>query len=309
MSESIDLTSEVEGYYTLQILKVDADGKALEESARQPVPTFKNLITNGGLDRMGAFGDMCNACQVGSGGTPPAVTDSNLASFLATRNQTSSANTTQPTPPYYASTTFVYEFPAGVATGNISEVGVGWAAVGSLFSRALILDGAGNPTTITILADEILRVSYQLRYYVPTADLTGSITLNGVATAWTSRASDVTNSAAWSSAGYRSAAFTTGNVSEQRAHEGDIAEVTGTPAGASSSRTSAVDAAYSAGSYGRSGTVTWGVNAANFAAGIKSIYTGHGVGAYQISFTPAIAKVSTQELSLTLRHSWVRKAI
>jgi hypothetical protein len=310
MSEQIDLTSEVAGYYTLEILKVGADGKAIEGSKRQPVPTFRNLITNAGLDRMGAFGDYCANCQVGSGSTPPTVNDSTLAGLVASKTLSNATATTQSAAPYYTSTTLNYEFAAGVAAGNLSEVGVGWAVTGSLFSRALIVDGSGNPTTITILADEILRVSYQLRYYVPTADLTGTITLNGVSIDWVSRAAEVVQATSWTGAGYQSAGFRLESTSYQSANDGDIsASVTGGPGGTSSSRTGVTDAAYSAGSYARSGTLTWDIGAANFAGGIKSLYARHGIGTYQIGFTPPIMKTSSQTLTLTLRHSWARKAI
>ncbi|MBD8790971.1 hypothetical protein IFR09_11335 [Pseudomonas syringae] len=308
---NIDLRCEVEGFYTLTIFKADKNGEIIPDSGRQPVPTFRNLITNGGLDRMGAFGDYIYACQVGSGSTPASVTDGSLVSRVAgTPAISSQSSGTSPVAPYYTFYTKTYQFDAGTATGNISEVGVGWTQVGSLFSRALIVDGSGSPTTITVLADEILQVTYQIRYYAPTVDVTGSLMLNGFSINWVSRAAGVTQEVYWGGVGSISEGLFATDQFSTRAHDGDISvEVTGTPAGASSGRTSGVDAAYSAGSYSRSASVTWAISAANFGTGIKSVLVRKGPGSYQVGFTPAIMKTNTQTLTLTFTHSWARRSL
>jgi len=311
MNDTIELVSEVAGFYTLELFRVDATGAEIKGSRRRPVPTFKNLITNAGLDRMGAFTDYTNFCQVGSGATPPAVGDSGLVAKVAgVGTPVSRVTANQPSAPYYASTTKTFEFGVGVAAGNLSEVGIGWADTGSLFSRALIVDGSGSPTTITVLPDEILQVTYQLRYYAPTVDNSGNLTLNGVSTDWVSRASNVTVAVGgWNSPGDTSAGFDS-TSSYQRVHDGVVsADVTSSPSGTQSERTSASDAAYSAGSYARSGNCVWGLAQGNFATGIKSAFVRHGVGSYQIGFTPAIMKTSSQVLTLTFRHAWARKAL
>lgn len=308
---NIDLLCEVEGFYTLELFKADQAGNIIPGTGRQPVPTFKNLITNAGLDRMGANSDYLNRCQVGSGSTPPSVSDGNLAAWIAANSSISSQTSgAMPSAPYYSYITRAYQFSAGLATGNISEVGVGWAATGSLFSRALVVDGSGTPTTITVLADEILQVTYQVRYYAPTVDLTGSIVLNGITHNWVSRASNVTIDPSWNGPGSFSEGFYAGDSNSQRVHEGNISPLlTGSPAGSSSARSSYVDSAYSAGSYTRSGSVTWGITAGNFAAGINSAFIKQGCGSYQIGFTPAIPKTNAQTLTLTFAHSWARRSL
>ena len=60
--------------------------------------------------------------------------------------------------------------------------------------RALILDGGGSPTTLTILSDETLDVTYTIRVYPPTTDVTGSITLDGVSYGYTIRPCNVSTS-------------------------------------------------------------------------------------------------------------------
>jgi hypothetical protein len=82
-----------------------------------------------------------------------------------------------------------WQYGTGVASGNLTEVGVypgnpGGGAVapyyaGHLFSRALILDTNGNPTAITVLSDEILTVTWQLRFYLDLTDHAFSFNLNG----------------------------------------------------------------------------------------------------------------------------------
>ena len=84
------------------------------------------------------------------------------------------------TSPYYISHIVEYHFAIGAAAGNLSELGVGWASSGTtLFSRALILDSGGTPTTITVLSDEYLYVTYEHRFYPSETDATGSIVFTG----------------------------------------------------------------------------------------------------------------------------------
>lgn len=168
---------------------------------------FDNLITDGGIwqyhslpkpssfDNMGEIVD--NVC-VGTGNTAPSFSDTQLANYVAKsarggsglNNGTGFVPAASPVPAYwYARGNF--QFGTGVAAGNLSEVGafpfgVPWNGGGevvydqtTLFSRALILDGAGNPTTITVLSDEILTVYYELRFYVDTTDHAFTFNLNG----------------------------------------------------------------------------------------------------------------------------------
>lgn len=106
-----------------------------------------------------------------------------------------------PHPTPWVQNTLVFEFPAGRATGNLTEVGVGWTSDGVIipnannnrvFSRALILDASGQPTTLTVLADEILRVTYMLRLYVPfnVPDEVKVMTIGGVNTTVTIRSAN-----------------------------------------------------------------------------------------------------------------------
>lgn len=137
---------------------------------------FNNIVLDAGLARM-SVGTWINRCCVGTGNTTPAVTQTALASFLASSTTINSTSTElqRTTTPYYRGVTITWRFSEGVAAGNISEVGMGWANT-TLWNRALVLDANGNPTTITVLSDEYLDVVAEIREY-PTLSTTGSFTL------------------------------------------------------------------------------------------------------------------------------------
>src|SRR5690606_36950343 len=64
-----------------------------------------------------------------------------------------------------------HQFGLGEAAGNLLEIGIQHtSASGPLWSRALILDGQGDPTTITVLPDDFLTCYYTLRIMIPKED-------------------------------------------------------------------------------------------------------------------------------------------
>ena len=290
---------EVAGYFTLSTDK------------RGVIAEFPNLITNGGLDRMGAFADWLSWCQVGSGTTAPNVNDSALASRIAGTNTVfTSANGAQSSPPYYAWRRNTYRFAQGVATGNIGEVGVGWATTGSLFSRARVLDSGGDPTTISVQADETLDVTYEFRYYPKTTDDTGTVTLTGNIGGvydWVMRASNVTTEWQITQGGTNQ-----GFVGGATFRTGEIGAVTQSPAGTASALLAVTPASYSNGSYERAFTVTAGLAVANLSGGIRSLYLRVGIGTFQFRFglqgtDATIPKTADDVLSIIVKHSWARR--
>ena len=307
----IELEVQVEGWFTLSAFKVDADGNERAGTRREVAGPFRNLITNGGLDRMGTADDWMGYCQVGSGNSTPVVTNSALVARVAGSSvNAGESRAAQPSAPYYYSVTRTFRFAVGVATGNLAEVGVGWAATGSLFSRALILDTAGDPTTITVLADEVLDVTYQFRCYPPLTDTGGTVTLAGASYAWTGRASKVatySSDEGWS--GPEAATVKGGNGSIQSSFDGTIGTITGKPSGTGQAGVTASNLAYSAGSFSREGTLTFELTQGNFAGGLGAILYRQGMGCYQIGFTPKIPKDGTKVLALTVRTTWARKAL
>ena len=285
------------GWFKIEATRPDGTRRVLAD-------WFPNLILNGGLDRMGANFDYLNWCQVGSGSTAPVATQTALVNRIAgTNTQQADVNGAQASAPYYGWRRRTYRFAQGVAAGNLSEVGVGWATSGSLFSRALILDGGGSPTTITVLSDEMLDVTYELRRYPGTVDLTGTVVLDGVTHNWVSRAAGVTDQIAWSGTGEMALDWAS-------AYDGDIRSATASSPSGTSQALSITALAYGSGSYTRAFTVSAGLNDGNLVGGIRSILTGsygYGHGRYQIQFDPAIPKNNTKVLSLTIQHTWARR--
>lgn len=307
-------TPRVAGFYKLSAMKPDGRIRPL-------TGWFPNLITNAGLDTLAAGDWDLRAC-VGSGNTAPAFTDTQLASLVAsTTTVFSSSTSVQSTEPYFATATKEWQFAQGAAAGNLTEVGVGPSPT-NLFSRALILDGMGDPTTITVLPNEFLNVSYQLRMFPPLVDVNNSIVLDGVNYDYTIRASRVTTAArpyGWLMF-TSSPPNTDGATNELRAARtftGVIGTITGGPSGSSLQGGTPSNPAYSPGSFNRTSSWTWGINDNNH--GIRSIEIGWGTitqvgvgtvaggrGSFQIGFSAPIPKDNTKQLTLSFNLAWAR---
>lgn len=294
----IKIKEECQGYYKIEAVKPDGSRRILAD-------WFPNLILDSGLNRMGSNSNYLTNCQVGSGSSAPATTQTALVSLTASTSTILADNPSNSgSDPYFARRTITYRFGQGVAAGVLSEVGVGWAATGSLFSRALILDSLGTPTTITVLADESLDVTYELRMYAWVSLGSGSINLNGVDHTFTTKsalAAQWNLSFPFDNAGYtesRCFGFT-GTVSST---------IDGSPSGVLLGEAQCIAADYTPGSFSRTLNITAGLANWNNASGIGAIQVLAGWSRFQIGFSPSIMKTSTQILTLQVRHSWGRKA-
>lgn len=172
---------KMEGRYKLA--RVKASGEVVQET-----DWIDNVITNVGKNQfLTITGGAAFHPVVGTGNTVPAVTDTVLASFLAgVSNASGGQNFVQvknfASTPYYMRLTIKNRFGLGVAAGNISEIGmhcsnsISTTPNGSsqLFSRALVRDGAGDPTVVVVLSDEYLDVTWELTIYIA-ASVTGTV--------------------------------------------------------------------------------------------------------------------------------------
>ncbi|WP_444921167.1 hypothetical protein ACJJID_01450 [Microbulbifer sp. CnH-101-G] len=301
--------SRVRGFYTVE--KFKARRGAEIPGSRTTVAQFENLITDLGLNRLGEASPSTAAgnCYVGSGSATPQVTDSDMNRFVAKHNtllsDTQSAQSS--VDPWYLAMRKTYRFNPLGSANNLSEVGVGWSnpANGALFSRALIRDADGNPSSITVLADEYLDVTYELRLYPDLRDFNGVVTIGGEAYNYLARASRVNN------AGNGNWYFASrGNYGgSAAAYSGDIGDIAGNPSGTSGGAGLAIGS-YSNGSYEAWIQLPWGLDNANF-GGVRSIVACLGWGRWQVQFSrvsdgAAIPKDDTKILTLTLGHSWAR---
>jgi len=319
----------VAGFYTLTKRKADT----LEVT--QQLGPFKNLITDLGLDQVGK-GRFCTYCFVGSGSAAPATTDTQLQNYLAYTGtqQVGATGTLQRgdvSQGYWVQGSITFRFAAGVAAGNISEVGVGNFEPGGetsvnhrVSSRALILDGLGSPTTITVLSDEVLDVTYAPRHYPYLgADVVQTVYLSGVPYQFTTRSLALLGSS------HQCNPYA-GNVYPYS--QSDTTWCTGTAAGTpptlagvtatamlaegstSNSASSMSRAAYVAGSHENAFTLTLGLANGNLAyglRGLRQVWQGSGTisfcgQSFQSEIFPAIPKDSTKVMTIGFKKGWAR---
>lgn len=297
------------GLFKLEAIRPDGRVRLLAD-------WFPNLITNAGLNGIGNNANYLAAARVGTGSATPNVSDTGMNSYVAGANPAATDRIAASTPPYFGTTTIRYRFSVGDAAGNLAEVGVAsQAAIGGVqFSRALILDPDGNPTTITVLSDEVLDVTYALQIIAPTSDVTDTVTIGGVDYDTVTRACAVTNVGIWSLGG-----STGGGTQNTTAYSGSIGAVTASaPSGSSAPNTSSTPSSYSADSFFREsvsefslGTANFGGNGITALAFLLGLGSG-GFGQMQLSLnsqdSPAkgIPKTSSDVLSLVTRHTWAR---
>lgn len=274
---------------------------------------FKNLILDNGLELLGtvataAFNqDIVSKFHVGSGASTPSISQTSLDALIAstTQNSTTIDNTSSDYTRGYLETVFTQQFAMGSAAGNLSEIGVGPTA-GNLFSRARILDGSGNPTTITVLSNEFLTVYYTLRCSIPQVDQTYNITANidGVSTpvVVTIRPASA-NSATANAWHFR----TTSSVSNPPTmHAAEIVAPIAIPS-VQLVVSNPVRVAYVALSKQVFGDVVATISQGNVAGRlVHSFVHRFGPGCWQYGFAPPLPKDNTKTITLRIGYSWNR---
>jgi len=311
-SLNIHTHARFKGIYSLKVTKVYS-GIVVKDTG-----PFDNLITYQGLDQIGnppnynLTGFFLNThCAVGTGTTAPALTDVALESPLAmyppsagSSVQGGSVSYVSGTPAYYRCI-WTYTFPAGAATGNLSEVGVGGTLSGDttprLFSRALIVDGSGVPTTITVLADEALTVTYELRLYLDQTDTSYSFLINSTSYSGIFRRAFIATAPLL----YYSVQIGPFNQMYINTYNGTIGPITNGPTGTGgngSAYSEMSQSAYVPGTYFRDFKRT--ISLSNNNMNITAMLTTSPHGQWQFSVSPAIPKTSSVSLQLNWRQSW-----
>lgn len=275
-------------------------------SIRRDTGWFDNLILDAGLNRWGT-GSVAGGAAIGTGTSTPNASQTGLdaqSAFTSTQQSTSAGNSGAD--PYYGTRSLTYRFALGALNGNYTEVGIGWATGANMFSRALIVDAFDVPTPITVTSDEQLDVSYTLRGYVPTTDVTGTVTIGGVSTSTTLRAANATT-AEWGARMSGSKA-TIGTALQTVAYNGSLGAITAAPSGTTGTSGGTTAAAYSNNSLTITQTATYGLVDANLAGGITAVrFRFSSTTDFQCGFSPAIAKDSTKTLTLSMSHTWARR--
>lgn len=299
--QELCIPHKMAGWFKLEAVRADGSRRLLAD-------WFPNLIVNAGLDAIGNNATWLSQCFVGSGNNAPANTDTSLQTLVAS---TSSINVNTQgnsgSSPWFGTTTNTYRFAIGVATGNLAEVGVGTDAT-HIFSRALILDGGGSPTTITVLSSEALDVTYQLQNNSPTADVTGSITIAAVSYAYTVRAANANGTTQWA-VGSHGDQGGLGGITPT-VFNGAIGAVTGQPSGTSATGAGA-NSAYSNGNHFTDALISFSLVQGNVSGGVAALLFslgqgGSSLGEMQIGFVPSIPKDGSHTMTLGVRHTWAR---
>lgn len=300
----INLHTSLKGEYRMV---VRSGSKVVRDSGWMP-----NLITDGGLNGIGDGTMKLAYCSVGEGNTPPANTDTSLQTFhqsTGTRSSITTVNSGSPT--YIKQTAYVFLFPINSVNKNYAEIGVGVNSTGTaLFSRALIVDSGGAPTTFTVLTGEQLEVTYRLWQYAALTDQVSAVTISGTPYTTTVRGTVVNNT---SGADNFVHGVTWSTLAVQYGN-GAMTVNTSIPSPGTSGGSPSSVAAYTPGSFYRDFTWNVGTNSWNLAGGLKVFWNlgiplslggflGH---TYQIGVSPAIPKDNTKTMSLTFRISWGR---
>ena len=294
----------VQGFFKLEATKPNGRKRLLAD-------WFPNLITDGGLNQMG-ISSYLQACHVGTNNAAPSVLDTNLGGFLAGSTTVQDSDEgAQSSAPWYGWKRKTYRFGTGIATGNLSEVGIATqiTPAGVLFSRALVLDEFQVPTTVTVLADETLDVTYECRLYPPSIDVTGNITVTGSGSHdYVGRAHLVNEAASWGAQiGTKVSHTNLYGTNHSSVYDGALGTLTTWPAGGGANGPTPVDSPYQNDTLTLDGTYTFVLNVGNTPLNIiRSVVTMTVLGRFQYELTPPIAKDNTKTLVLVHRLTWGR---
>lgn len=299
------MKTQLEGRFKFQVTRPDGTSRVISDWS-------PNLILDAGLNRIGSGGFLTH-CMVGGSSAAPSVGQTTLVTKYADSSTILTDSVGLELASNYCYIRRTFRFAAGVAAGNLSEVGVGWTET-LCFSRALIVDMGGTPTTITVLSDEILDVTYEFRMYWPLSDGSATLTVNGLSYSIVSRASNVGD---WhlammtmfvGSGSNNINSFYFGVSAYTGGVPADLGGITVGPSMASSgSGTLSYGSAYVNNSYERSYVgyfiptpVVLPITAVKFTTVL---------GIYKLSIDPAIPKDNTNTFSVNVKCQWARRVI
>lgn len=278
---------------------------------------FDNLILDSGLNRIGQnSASLTNYCFVGTSADAVLPTQTTLSAQIggpAAGTSSLISSTNSGAPNYVNTTTLSYSFSVGQIQGTIAEVGIGGLSNGqSLFSRALIVDNLGQPTTITLLATDQLIVYYQTLLSQSTGDSGGTFVVAGVTYSYTMRAASI---GALNSTGY---ALSNSNyinrIDTFQPYGPDmvLGPITGLPFGltGSSYNSNTTVPAYVDSSYQQTSICTMNPTQGNIAGGIRgfTLFWGgpYSNVRYQTLFDASIPKTNLNQLTMNFTISWNR---
>lgn len=280
-------------------------------------PWFDNLVLDSGLDRLGqsAGSAACLTwCSVGTGTATPAIGNTSLGAYLASSNvRVDDGSSNLGTPTWAGQCTVHHTFTQGAVVGNITEIGMGWASGGvGLFSRTLIVNGAGTPVALPVTALDVLTVYYRVTCSPVLTDLVSSVAISGSGThTFTARPSLVANFQ--QALGY-SLSFEVGwgTLSGVATYPAGctIGAITTAPSGAQVTGfgQTAPRGVYTPGNFYVDSVITWPPLAGNAVGGVQGLVLNFNnyCGRWQYVFDTVIPKDNTKTMTLTVRYAWGR---
>lgn len=298
MDLKLDIKGEVQGRFKFTTSK--ADGTITNDT-----DWFNNIVLDQGLEALGTTGVLAY-CRVGTGSSIPEATQKELDAQVAYTSDTQShSHGANPEQGFYW-VRVKYRFGIGVAVGNLTEVGVGWGATGAtLFNRAMIRDAQNVPTTVTVLEDEVLDVTVELRSYVSLLPKNSTVFISGVSYNIKTQAL-LTPLSQYSSSGpfenkvhcYSSTHnYTSGYAGEITGYQTEPEGLT--------SYFNVSNWNYVPGSKTAKFELYWGLNSGN-SNPLKTIVTCTSIAKFQTEFTPSIPKTSETILRIVQSVSWGR---
>lgn len=291
----VNFDVKVQGLFKFEVRRANND--LVSETSFIP-----NLVLDQGLELLGTHSPI-EFCKVGSGVTTPQKSDIDLENTIATTS--SVPDNTQPISGFnadegYVWTRKIFRFNQGEATGNVSEVGVG--GNGKLFNRSIVRDSTGLFATVTVMGDETLDVTVEIRAYLDQESRTYNVMMSGINyTLRTEPLFEVEVPPYLFGGGvhqYQPAGYSSG-ITSRVSRPSQI--VDGFTGGGSTHSTRE----YVAGSKEKVFDCYWGLSAGN-AAPSRTFVIPTSIGSYQTEFSPTIPKTSDHILKLTFKISWDR---
>lgn len=276
---------------------------------------FSNLVLDNGLDQVAnvplvsGIPYLITQGYVGTGTSDPLPNQVSLENYLASSDTltTEGTNAYIAGPPVYWRHIRTFTFAVGTITGILSEVGVG-KTKDTLFSRALIVDQFGSIAPVTVLEDEGIQLSYELRSYVNPGDAMSTVIVQG-----NTPGAETTHQVTVRPAQINTAktinigmGYTHNNIA---LYSGEIQANTLVPLGSHTSLTTyaALDA-YTPGSFQASFifNTSFAEATANYAEGVKAVRVTNSQCDFQMGFDPPIMKTSRDILRFGVTLTWGR---
>lgn len=272
----------------------------------QPSLVIPNLITDLGMNMLGGTAagvsdptQWHHYLQLGNGVTVPSNGDTSLSSFLVSAFSSAPLTSNVDTTNGWLIGTKTWAFLNGEAAGNVSEVGLGAAANGKLFSRSLMRNLYGQVSLFTVLPDEDLYVTYRIFLKQPDDYQLGDCVTR------TMRKATV-DSTGWALASGRTVFSAIATGSSAAVHTGDIGIATSSPAGGVHTVTPAniMSEPYVADSFNRTYSYLLSRDEANTT--IKSLSFLIGPTAWQIQLPTPVVKTPNDNYRFRVRLTWAR---